>query len=45
MYADVVSSNLPYSKAAFLAGMADDNLNEAARIDWKYGASRYTTGA
>ncbi len=44
IFADVVSSNLGYSKAAFLAGMNDPNLNELARIHWKYACSRYTTG-
>lgn len=39
-----LASTLGYSVAAFAAGLADDNLNEAARIEWKYSASRYTTG-
>ena len=42
--AALVSSNLGYSAAAVAAGLADDNLNEATRVSWKYGTSRYTTG-
>lgn len=44
MYATLVSQNLPYSYNNFINGMNDDNLNELARIHWKYGCSRYTTG-
>ena len=43
-YATLVAANLPYTKAQFLSGMADGNLNELARIHWKYATSRYTTG-
>jgi len=43
-YATLVSANLPYSKSDFTAGMNDPNLNELARIHWKFGTSRYTTG-
>lgn len=39
-----LASQLGYSASAVAAGLADDNLNEATRISWKYGCSRYTTG-
>jgi len=44
MYATLVSENLPYSYNDFITGMNDDNLNELARIHWKYACSRYSTG-
>lgn len=42
--ADLASTHLGYSYADVAAGLADDNLNEAARISWKYSTSRYSTG-
>lgn len=39
-----LAAKLGYSQAAVLAGLADDNLNEATRVSWKYATSRYTTG-
>ena len=41
----VAGLDVGVSAAAFAAGMADDDLNEDARISWKFGCSRYTTGA
>jgi predicted DsbA family dithiol-disulfide isomerase len=40
----VAGLDVGVSAAAFAAGMADDDLNEDARISWKYACSRYTTG-
>ena len=39
-----LATQLGYSKSDVAAGLADDNVNEATRISWKYGTSRYTTG-
>ena len=39
-----LAATLGYSRASVLAGLADDNLNEATRISWKYSTSRYSTG-
>ena len=42
--AELASTKLGYSAAAVAAGLADDNINEATRISWKYSTSRYSTG-
>ncbi len=39
-----LATQLGYKAADVAAGLADDGVNEATRISWKYGTSRYTTG-
>lgn len=39
-----LAATLGYSRAAVLAGLSDDNINENTRISWKYSTSRYSTG-
>eukprot|EP01098_Paradermamoeba_levis_P006149 TRINITY_DN2553_c0_g1_i1.p1 TRINITY_DN2553_c0_g1~~TRINITY_DN2553_c0_g1_i1.p1 ORF type:complete len:225 (+),score=50.15 TRINITY_DN2553_c0_g1_i1:108-782(+) len=36
----LVSSNLPISKSDFIQGMQSDDLNELARVSWKFAASK-----
>ena len=44
-YASVAASlDVGVSASAYLAGMADDNLNEDTRVAWKTGCSRSVTG-
>lgn len=43
MYAQAAST-IGYSASAVLQGLQDPNMDEAARIAWKYATSRYTTG-
>jgi hypothetical protein len=42
--ADLAASTLGYSASAVMQGLQDPNMDEAARITWKYSTSRYTTG-
>ena len=45
-FAALAAASIPgVTAAAFLAGYANDDLNEAARISWTYSCSRYNTGA
>lgn len=44
-FAALAAATVPgVTAAAFQAGYANDDLNEAARIAWKFSCSRYNTG-
>ena len=43
-FATLAQSTIGIPAATFLTGYANDDLNENARISWKFSCSRYSTG-